>query len=98
MPASRIPTSTNIYDQAISAGAIGGKLTGAGGGGFLVLFVPPSRRAHVKDKLKKLLHVPFKFEFDGSRIIFFDPEEDYSRQELVRAGQTIEAFQELADT
>ena len=88
----------DLYDQAISAGAIGGKLTGAGGGGFLLLFVPPSRRKHVKDKLKKLLHVPFKFEFDGSRIIFFDPEEDYSHQEWVRSGQTIEAFKELADT
>ena len=92
------PLVDDIYDQAISAGAIGGKLTGAGGGGFLILFVQPFKQARVKEKLKNLLHVPFRFDFNGSRIIFFDPGEDYSRQEWVRAGQTIGAFQELADT
>lgn len=84
-----------IYDQAISAGAIGGKLTGAGGGGFMLLLVPPSKQRRVKEKFNKLLHVPFKFEFSGSQIIFFDPEEDFSAEEKVRSNQPIEAFQEL---
>lgn len=85
-----------IYDQAMSAGAIGGKLTGAGGGGFMLLFVPPSRQKALKEKLNKLIYVPFKFEFSGSQIIFFDLEEDYSAEERARANQTVEAFQEFS--
>ena len=84
-----------IYDQAILAGAIGGKLTGAGGGGFMLLFVPPSRQRSVREKLDKLLYIPFKFEFPGSQIIFFDPEEDHSAAERARANQPIQAFKEL---
>jgi D-glycero-alpha-D-manno-heptose-7-phosphate kinase len=94
---SRVSTAyvDEIYDQAISAGAIGGKLTGAGGGGFLLLFVPPSRHKEVKERLNKLIYVPFKFEFYGSQIIFYDQEEDYSAEEKARASQPIQAFQEL---
>ena len=66
-----------IYSQAIAAGAIGGKITGAGGGGFMVLFVPPQRRTQVREKLKNFIHIPFKFEFSGSQIIFYDPQEDF---------------------
>ena len=84
-----------IYGQAISAGAIGGKLTGAGGGGFLLLFVPPSRQKAVREKLDKLIYVPFKFEFSGSQIIFFDQEQDYSAEEKARADQTLRPFREL---
>jgi D-glycero-alpha-D-manno-heptose-7-phosphate kinase len=84
--------------MARSAGAAGGKLTGAGGGGFLLLFVPPERQPEVKEKLNKLLHVPFKFEFSGSQIIFFDPQEDYSALEKLRANQTVDAFRELTQT
>jgi D-glycero-alpha-D-manno-heptose-7-phosphate kinase len=73
-----------ILKQAMGAGAVGGKLTGAGGGGFLLLFVPPERQKHVKAKLSKLLHVPFKFEYSGSQIIFFDPEQDYSALDKAR--------------
>jgi len=65
-------TIDEIYKKARSAGAIGGKILGAGGGGFLLLFVEPDRQAHVKDALG-LLHVPFKFDFVGSRIIFYEP-------------------------
>lgn len=68
----------NIYLNALSAGAIGGKIIGAGGGGFLLLFVPPSYQVKVRRKLNKLLHVPFKFERQGSQIIFFDTQEEYS--------------------
>jgi len=84
-----------IYDSAISAGAIGGKLIGAGGGGFILLFVPPHRQKAVREKLNNLIHVPFKFEFSGSQIIFYDQEEDYSAEEKARAGQSVESFREL---
>jgi D-glycero-alpha-D-manno-heptose-7-phosphate kinase len=84
-----------LHDRAIAAGAIGGKLTGAGGGGFLLLFVPPSRQPEVMEALKDLIHVPFKFEFSGSQIIFFDPETDYSAEEEARANGTSQVFQEL---
>jgi len=89
------PHVDELYEQARSAGAIGGKLTGAGGGGFLLLFVPPSRHREVREKLNKLVYVPFKFESSGSQIIFFDPEEDYSAEERARANQPIQAFREL---
>ncbi len=85
-----------LYDQAISAGAIGGKLTGAGGGGFLLLFVPPHKQSNVREELNKLICVPFKFQFSGSQIIFFDPQEDYADLEKALAKQPIQAFQELA--
>jgi D-glycero-alpha-D-manno-heptose-7-phosphate kinase len=85
-----------IYDQAISAGAIGGKLTGAGGGGFLLLFVPPAKRRNVREQLQKLLYVPFKFEGSGSQIIFFDPEKDYSAEEQDRTRRSIANFQEIS--
>jgi D-glycero-alpha-D-manno-heptose-7-phosphate kinase len=85
----------DIYAAARSAGAVGGKLMGAGGGGFMVLFVPPSKQAAVREKLKKLVYVPFKFEFGGSQIIFFSPGEDYSEEEKTRANQVPSPFREL---
>jgi D-glycero-alpha-D-manno-heptose-7-phosphate kinase len=84
-----------LYDQALSSGAIGGKLTGAGGGGFLLLFVPPQKQEHVRQKLKDLIYVPFKFEYSGSQIIFFDPQEDYAELDRLRCGQTVHPFREL---
>ena len=62
-----------IYDTARGAGAIGGKLLGAGGGGFILLFVPPQAQKRIREKLKKLLLVPFEFENLGSQIIFYQP-------------------------
>ena len=59
-----------LYASAISAGATGGKLLGAGGGGMLLLFVEPDLQARVKNKLSSLLHIPFRFENSGSQIIF----------------------------
>lgn len=85
----------DIYEKAILAGAIGGKLTGAGGGGFLLLFAPPDTHKKIREKLNKLIYVPFKFEFSGSRIIFFDPQEDYSNLERERDTQQIQPFREL---
>lgn len=60
----------SVYEVARRAGAIGGKLCGAGGGGFLLLFVKPGLQEQVKQALKGLLHVPFRFESSGSQIIF----------------------------
>ncbi len=85
----------DMYREARSGGAIGGKLIGAGGGGFVLLFVPPERQQAVKERLSKLISVPFKFEFSGSQIIFFDRENDYSAEEKARANQIIDPFQEL---
>jgi D-glycero-alpha-D-manno-heptose-7-phosphate kinase len=84
-----------LYEEARAAGAIGGKLLGAGGGGFMVLFVPPKRQAALRKRLGKLIYVPFEFEFSGSQIIFFDPEQDYAEHDRRRARQQIEAFREL---
>ncbi|MBI2599795.1 kinase [Candidatus Daviesbacteria bacterium] len=75
----------NIYLDALSTGATGGKIIGAGGGGFLLLFVPPSHQVKVRKKFSKLIHVPFKFEREGSQIIFFDDQENYS----VKKGRQI---------
>lgn len=86
-----------IYKEALSAGAIGGKLLGAGGGGFILFFVPPSKQARVKRRLNKLIYVPFKFESSGSQIIFFDPEQDYSREEKARVFQPDFVFRELLE-
>ena len=85
----------DIYEQARAAGAIGGKLIGAGGGGFILFFAPPSRHQAIRERLAKLIHVPVKFDFGGSQIIFFDREEDYSAEEQARAARTIDAFREL---
>ena len=91
------PQVNDIYDQARHAGALGGKLTGAGGGGFMLLFVPPERHAAVRQRLHRLLQVPFTCEFNGSQIIFCDPGEDYSAAESARERQQIRAFVESAD-
>jgi D-glycero-alpha-D-manno-heptose-7-phosphate kinase len=90
------PYVDELYNEATAAGAIGGKLLGAGGGGFFLLFVPPLRHNAVKERLNKLIHVPFKFEFSGSQIVFFDQEADYSAEEKAKASQQIHPFQELA--
>jgi D-glycero-alpha-D-manno-heptose-7-phosphate kinase len=73
-----------LYAHAISNGALGGKLLGAGGGGFMLLFVLPSKQNQVKEALKRFIYVPFHFDFSGSQIIFFDQEKDYSAEEKIR--------------
>lgn len=60
-----------IYDTAMKAGAIGGKLLGAGGGGFILFFVEPEKQKQVREKMEDLLYVPFKFEKLGSQIIYY---------------------------
>lgn len=71
------PQIDKIYDTVIKAGALGGKLLGAGGGGFILFFVKPEDQAKVKEKMKKLLYVPFKFENLGSQIIYYAPSNNY---------------------
>ncbi len=73
------PFIDEIYDTALRAGAVGGKLLGAGGGGFVLFFVPPSRQQKIREKLKKLLYVPFSFENLGSQIIFYQPNGEYRK-------------------
>ncbi|MCR4324868.1 MAG: kinase [Candidatus Curtissbacteria bacterium] len=63
----------DLYLSAKEAGALGGKLLGAGGGGFMLLFVKPEEQEKVRAKLKRLLFVPFKFESNGSQIIYKMP-------------------------
>ncbi|MEP6663126.1 MAG: kinase, partial [Verrucomicrobiota bacterium] len=87
-----------LFEQARNAGAIGGKLLGAGGGGFVVLFVPPEKQGHVRKQLSRLIEVPFEFEFSGSQIIFFDVEEDFAQHDKDRNTRKIEAFRELDET
>lgn len=67
------PEIDGMYEAAKKAGALGGKVLGAGGGGFVLLFVPPEKQTVVREKLKNHLLVPFKFEDLGSQIIFYQP-------------------------
>jgi len=67
------PEIDTIYEEAMGAGAIGGKILGAGGGGFLLLFVKPELQSQVRERLKHLVHVPFKFEDSGSRVVLYQP-------------------------
>lgn len=62
-----------IYEVARDAGAVGGKLLGAGGGGFMLIFAEPGIQPRIKASLKKLLYVPFQFESSGSQVIFYSP-------------------------
>ena len=68
-----------IYAAGRSAGALGGKLLGAGGGGFMLFFVPPERRQELRAKLKSLLCVPFGFSNRGSHVVVYESEQVYDR-------------------
>lgn len=63
------------YDKAMKAGALGGKLLGAGGGGFLLFYVPTEKQDAVRKALEGQMYVPFKFENEGTKIIYYGPEE-----------------------
>jgi D-glycero-alpha-D-manno-heptose-7-phosphate kinase len=67
-------TVDNLLASAMRAGAIGGKLLGAGGGGFMLLFVRPDDRAKVGEALRNFISVPFKFEMSGGRIVLYQPD------------------------
>lgn len=64
-----------LYEKGIKAGALGGKLLGAGGGGFLLFYVQPEKQKRVLEQLKDLLYVPFEFENSGTRVIYYSPEQ-----------------------
>jgi len=68
------PLIDEIYEAGRGAGAIGGKLLGAGGGGFMLFFVPPERREELILRLRKLLCVPFAFSNRGSHVVVYEPE------------------------
>jgi len=68
-----------IYDAGLAAGALGGKLLGAGGGGFMLFYVPPEKRQALRRRLQKLLCVPFSFSSKGSHVVLFEPEEEYDK-------------------
>ena len=72
------PQLDEIYMIARRAGAIGGKLLGAGGGGFMLLFVEPENQVAVKQALCNLIYVPFKFESSGSQVIYYQPLMDFA--------------------
>ena len=63
-----------VYSRALQAGATGGKLLGAGGGGFLLFYVDPDKQENVRKALENLLYVPFEFENGGTRVIHYTPE------------------------
>jgi D-glycero-alpha-D-manno-heptose-7-phosphate kinase len=85
----------NVYATARERGAIGGKLLGAGGGGFMLLFVPPNQHDLVRAALSEFIHVPFRFEHGGSQIIFYDRQSEYVEQERERNEKQIRAFREM---
>lgn len=68
-----------LYQRGIKAGATGGKLLGAGGGGFLLFFVRPEYQECVKKAMRDLLYIPFQFEDGGTRILYYSPEEYLER-------------------
>lgn len=73
------PYTDFLYETAIKAGATGGKLLGAGGGGFILFFVKPELQAKVKGALGNLLYVPFGLENSGSQIVFYESDMSYEK-------------------
>ena len=63
-----------LYAKGIDAGALGGKLLGAGGGGFLLFYVQPDKHASVKRAMSDLMYIPFEFENSGTQVIHYTPE------------------------
>jgi D-glycero-alpha-D-manno-heptose-7-phosphate kinase len=73
---SKISTNSidELYEKGLKAGALGGKLLGAGGGGFLLFYVQPDKQKAVKEAMSNLLHIPFEFENGGTRVVYYTPE------------------------
>jgi len=87
-------TLDDIYEAGRKAGAIGGKLLGAGGGGFMLFFVSPERKQELRARLKNLLSVPFKFSNRGSHVVVYEPGEVYD-QSLVTERSEVYAQQKV---
>lgn len=79
------PHLDEIYEAGLDAGAIGGKLLGAGGGGFMLFFVAPQERKALISRLHRLLCVPFTFPARGSQVVVYEPETAYKEPEEVLA-------------
>ena len=71
-----------LYERGIKAGALGGKLLGAGGGGFLLFYVEPDKQQNVINSLDDLMHVPFNFENEGTSIVYYNPIVYIPRKEI----------------
>ena len=67
------PEIDEIYASAMSAGAEGGKILGAGGGGFMLLFAKPQNHAAIRKRLENLIHVNFDFDNTGSKVVLYQP-------------------------
>jgi len=72
-----------MYERAKKSGALGGKICGAGGGGFFLFYVPQDRRKRFLEEFKESIHVPFRFENYGSQVVFFTANEPY----LAKVGE-----------
>ena len=70
-----------LYEKGIQAGALGGKLLGAGGGGFLLFYVQPEKQQSVKEAMREMLYVPFQFEDGGTQVIYYAPETYVPKEE-----------------
>ena len=86
-----------IYQTAIKSGALGGKLCGAGGGGFILFYVPKEKQNLLKKKLSNLIHVPIEFEHNGSQIIFSDNQKSYINEEIERNNKINHNFTDLTE-
>jgi len=67
------PEIDHIYSTALAAGAVGGKILGAGGGGFMLLFAKPEKHETIRKRLDKLVHVNFDFDAYGSKVVLYQP-------------------------
>ena len=72
-----------LYDIALKSGALGGKLLGAGGGGFLLFYCEKEKQEYLKNALEKLMIVPFNFENDGTQVLYYSPQNYSPRKEII---------------
>ena len=72
-----------LYEKGLQAGALGGKLLGAGGGGFLLFYVEKDKQPALLQAMERLMHVPFQFENGGTRVVYYAPETYIPRGELL---------------
>ncbi len=87
---SGISTGTidQLYERALKAGALGGKLLGAGGGGFLLLYVEPEKRNVILKELKDLVYISFSFETEGTKVIYYE-HESWEQNEFLTKRKSI---------
>lgn len=71
-----------LYERGLKAGALGGKLLGAGGGGFLLFYIEPDKRENLLKELDELMHVPFQFEDEGTTVVHYNPIVYIPRKEI----------------